>query len=85
MFVKAFTFDSLSESIHNIDIGFIQDKMETVIKVKEEVDKLDLDYDYIKQKIDNEYNIDIDAITSKVNVEGIKKNIDIEKIKEYSE
>jgi hypothetical protein len=69
MQVKAFSFDSLSNSFQMPSIDSITKNVETAIKVKEEISKLDLDFDSFKHKIDDEYNIDIDAITR--NVDGI--------------
>jgi hypothetical protein len=80
----ATTFDALKNSISipNIDIEYIQDKVETVMKVKEEVDKLDLDFDF-KHKVYDQYNIDIDKFTHKVHLDEIKDKVDIEKLKTY--
>lgn len=83
-FGESTTFDSLKKSIKLPSIEYIQDKVDSMIKVKEEVDKYDLlDYDYIKHKIDNEYNINIDEMTKNVHLDEIKDKVDIEKIKNY--
>ena len=65
-------FDALRKSIKLPSMEYIQDQVETVIKVKEEVDKYELlDYDYIKHKIDDKYNINIDEMTKNVYLDQI--------------